>query len=147
MARSRTRSGNLSGVQEVTLDGQNGRFLVLRGTHLRDQEGGWSYAASLVIPEGTVTTEVYDQGNWLGGFMRELADNWQGFESTKEFASLEGQLSLACTHDGRGTVECRVTLRQPSPPEWLFEAVLLFGAGAHLDRLAGEVEALVLGTT
>jgi hypothetical protein len=30
--------------------------------------------------------------------------------------------------------------RQPQPPEWSVEAELDFGAGAHLERLANEVE-------
>jgi hypothetical protein len=36
-----------------------------------------------------------------------------------------------------------VTLRQPQPPEWSVKAELDFGAGAHLDRLANEVEAFM----
>jgi hypothetical protein len=59
----------------------------------------------------------------------------------KEYASLEGDLALSCRHDGLGTVECEVTVRQPSPPEWSIHAVLAFGAGAHLDRVADAVEA------
>jgi hypothetical protein len=52
-------------------------------------------------------------------------------------------VQLDCHHDGNGVVECRVTLRNPAPPEWSFVAVLEFGAGEHLNRIASEVEGLI----
>jgi hypothetical protein len=81
----------------------------------------------------------------LAPFIRSLADAWKGFEGTREYASLEGQLVLSCQHDGMGTVSCAVTVCQPWPPEWSMQAVLRFGAGAHLERLAGDVDAFVAG--
>jgi hypothetical protein len=107
----------------------------------------WSYIATLSFPEGMVSIEVHDYGPWLGPFMRELANAWRGFDGLKEYRSCEGQLLLSCEHDGLGTVECRVTLRQPWPGDWRAEAVLRFGAGAHLERLAGDVEAFVADDT
>lgn len=71
---------------------------------------------------------------------RELAESWKGFDDVKSFASLEGQLCIDARHDGLGTVYCEVYLRQPWPPEWQLSAVLDFGAGAHLDALASEIE-------
>jgi hypothetical protein len=65
---------------------------------------------------------------------------WRGFEDTKSFASLEGELCIDARHDGLGSVYCEVYLRQPSPPEWQLSAVLDFGAGAHLDAVASEIE-------
>ena len=64
----------------------------------------------------------------------------------KSFASLEGELTIDAHHDGRGTVYCEVCLRQPWPPEWAVCVVLDFGAGAHLEGLAGEVEQLLACT-
>jgi hypothetical protein len=52
---------------------------------------------------------------------------------------------LSCRHDGLGTVECNVTVRQPEPPEWSMRAVLDFGAGAHIDRVAAAVETFFEG--
>jgi len=75
--------------------------------------------------------------------VKDLAQNWRGFAGVKEYASLEGQLELSAQHDGVGTVTCRVRLRQPWPPDWSVEVELSFGAGAHLERLAGDVEAFV----
>jgi hypothetical protein len=82
-------------------------------------------------------------GVGLGRFFRDLANRWQGFDGSKNYGTMEGQLDLSCQHDGRGTVTCMVTLRQPQPPEWSVKAELDFGAGAHLDRLANEVEAFM----
>lgn len=130
-------------VEEVVLEGQDGRRLTLRRSSSRDSEAVWSYGATLTIPEGSFSTDVYDDGDWLGPFVRDLAESWRGFEGVKEYTSLEGQMRLECRHDGLGAVECRVILRQPAPPEWSAEAVHRFGAGADLDRVAGEVEAFV----
>jgi hypothetical protein len=56
------------------------------------------------------------------------------------YQSIEGELHLSCRHDGTGTVSCEVTLRNPAAPEWSLEAVIEFGAGAHLERLSGEID-------
>ena len=133
-------------MDEVVLDGENGRTLTLRRLSSRDDEGIWKYEATLSIPAASATSEVYDLGDRLGPFFRELADAWNGFDGVKEYSSLEGQLHLACTHDGVGTVSCVVTLRQPWPPDWRLQAVVEFGAGAHLDRLASDVESLISGS-
>jgi hypothetical protein len=130
-------------VEEITLDGMNGRSLTLRIDQGRDVDAIWRYVAVLSLPQGSVTSEVWDCGSGLAAFVRDIASGWRGFEGLKEYANLEGQLHLSCRHDGKGTVECKVALRQPEPPEWSFEAVLQFGAGAHLERLADEVEAFV----
>jgi Family of unknown function (DUF6228) len=130
-------------MDEVVLDGQNGRELTLRRVARRDGDAMWSYEAALTLPSAHATAEVVDHGNWLGPFFQDLAESWQGFDGTKEYGSLEGQLHLACTHDGRGTVACVVTLGQPWPPEWHIEGVLEFGAGAHLESVASDVQAFV----
>lgn len=131
---------------EVVLNGQNGRELRLRRLAQRDVEQLWSYEATLSLPSGHATIEVVDHGDRLGSFLREVADAWQGFGDAKEYSSLEGQLRLSLTHDGRGTVACVVTLGQPSPPEWHIEGVLQLGAGSHLESIATDVESFVAGS-
>jgi hypothetical protein len=69
-----------------------------------------------------------------------LAESWRDFDGLKEYLSLEGELRIACTHDGRATVQRAVTVRQPGPPKWSLTAELQFGAGAHLKRIADAVE-------
>jgi hypothetical protein len=131
-------------VAEAVLDGENGRRLRLHS--LRQRGDDIDYVATLELPQGQASVTVYEYRAGLPAFVRSVADAWQGFTDVKEYASLEGDLALSCRHDGLGTIECTVTIRQPSPPEWTMEAVLAFGAGAHLDRLADSVEAF-FGTT
>lgn len=121
----------------------NGRSLTLRRDIAPDSERIWRFVATLSLPQGSVTTPVLDLGPGLATFIREVAAEWRGFDGLKEYATLEGQLFLSCRYDGKGTVNCSVTLRQPEPPEWSFEALMQFGAGAHLERLADEVALFV----
>jgi hypothetical protein len=130
----------------VELDGSGGRRLTLQRGTRRDEDGIWSFEATLSIPEGQVTTKVWDAGDGLGLFLRDIADAWRGFDGVKEYGALEGQLHLSCRHDGLGTVVCEVALVDHQRP-WRFEATLSFGAGAHLDRLASDLEAFCTGTT
>ena len=128
-------------MEEVTLDSINGRSLTLRRDLALDSERIWRFVATLSSPKGAVTTKVLDLGPGLAAFVREVAVEWSGFVGLKEYATLEGQLLLSCRHDGKGAVYCSATLRQPEPPEWSLEAELQFGAGAHLEKLADDVEA------
>ncbi len=128
-------------MDEVDLDGENGRHLRLSNPTSWDSEDIWRYDAELSLADGMARATIWDHGNGLARFLRELADAWAGFDGVREFSSLEGQLELSCRHDGRGTVECTVTLGQPNDPFWRFQADLEFGAGAHLERLAGDAEA------
>jgi hypothetical protein len=109
----------------------------------QDQDDIWYYRAVLTLPEGSVETKVWDSGENLANFLRDLADAWQGFDGVKEFSSLEGQLAFSCRHDGRGTVECTVKLGQLEPPAWNLTATIDFGAGAHLDRIAQDAAEFV----
>jgi hypothetical protein len=137
------RDGILPLVDEVDLDGENGRHLRLSNPTPWDSEDIWSYDAELSLAEVTVRTTIWDHGDQLARFLRQLADGWAGFDGVMEFSSLEGQLALSCRHDGRGTVECRVTLGRLNPPFWRLQADGEFGAGAHLERLASDAEAFL----
>ena len=118
-------------------DGENGRRLRLHSLQARGKD--IDYVATLELPEGRASVTVYEYGTGLPAFVRSVADAWQGFTDVKEYVSLEGDLVLSCRHDGLATVECDVTVRQPSPPEWSMRAVLAFGAGAHFGRIADAV--------
>lgn len=128
-------------MDRVELTAGNGRTLTLEHISDPDNESVWSYHATLAVPgAGTMTTVVHDHGRLLAGYIRELADAWSGFDGTKSFASLEGQLTIDARHDGLGTVLCLIHLRQPWLPEWDLSASFDLGASAHLDRLANEIE-------
>ena len=70
---------------------------------------------------------VWEYNSGLVAFVRSLANDWAGFPGERSYASIEGQLTLVCRHDGLGTVGCRVTIRQVWPPEWSMTADLDFG--------------------
>jgi hypothetical protein len=42
----------------------------------------------------------------------EMAREWRGWSGTKEWASLEGELSLSCTADGKGHVDIAIDVRE-----------------------------------
>jgi len=128
------------GVDEVVIDSIEGRSLKLSLASRPDDDGIWSYMAAMHTEAGRVSSGVCDIGDGLATFFRELADARTGFDGERSYGSLEGQLPIRCSHDGRGTVTCEVTLAQPSPPTWSFTARLDLGAGAHLERIAAEVE-------
>jgi hypothetical protein len=130
-------------MDEVVLDGENGRELVLRRLSDRDDESIWQYQATLRIADVTASRRVYEHGTALRSFFQQLAAAWRGFEGVRSYASLEGDLTIDATHDGHGMVRCRVVVGSLSPPEWSLEAVVEFGAGAHLERIARDIETLV----
>jgi hypothetical protein len=130
-------------VDEVVIDSIEGRSLVLSAPTKPDADGIWSFMATMVTEAGRVSTGVWEMGTGLASILRELADATGGFSGERSYGSLEGQLSMRCTHDGRGTVMCELTLAALSPPTWTFTAHLDLGAGAHLERIASEVESFV----
>lgn len=76
----------------------------------------------------------------LAAFVRSLANDWVGFDGGRQYASTEGEFTLACRHDGHGTVSCQVTVGQPWPPEWSITAQIQFGPGARLERIADDLK-------
>lgn len=127
------------GVTDVAIVAENGRTLrisqVAAGT-----DHGWTYSVDLELESAKGGVGVYDYGDpRLPDFFAGLAADWQGFEGERAFMSLEGQLTITARHDGRGTVTCVVTLRQPWPPAWSLEAEFDLGAGAHLQSISSDV--------
>lgn len=124
----------------MVIESIEGRSLKLGLASHPDDDGIWSFMATMHTEAGRVSSGVWDIGDGLATFFRELASARTGFDGERSYDSLEGQLSIRCTHDGRGTVACDVTLAQPSPPTWSFTAHLDLGAGAHLERIAADVD-------
>ena len=133
-------------MDEVAIVSIEGRTLRFSDPRRRDQDGIWSFGVALAADTGSASTQVWDSGDALAALFRELADAIGGFEGQREYGSLEGQLSLCCTHDGRGTVGCLVTLARLEPPEWSFSAHLDLGSGAHLEGIAEQFERFVAAT-
>jgi hypothetical protein len=130
-------------MDEVILDGEQGRSLTFRRVSKRDFDSFWTYRVTLSLPEGSMATDVHDRGTRLATFFRELADAWRGFSGTKDFGECDSQFSLSCVYDGHGMVRCRVRLSDGFADGWHTEATVALGAGAHLERLAGAIEGFV----
>jgi hypothetical protein len=81
----------------------------------------------------------------LGEYFGELAASWRGWDGDKSWAALEGDVVIAASHDGRGTIGVVVELRGlpsiRSDPDWRAALVLTLDAGA-LDGLARQAKAL-----
>ena len=75
----------------------------------------------------------------LGQYFAELAAAWRGWDGDKTWEALEGDVRIAASHDGKGTVAMLVELRaEPTvrrDPDWCASVVLTLDAGG-LDRLA-----------
>jgi hypothetical protein len=76
----------------------------------------------------------------LASFFRDLAAHWRGWTGKKEWASLEGELSLCATCDSTGHTSLTVRLRSgPYPFDWSLSVVLLIEAG-QLEQIASHIE-------
>jgi hypothetical protein len=129
---------------EVVIDGTDGRRLTIANPwHHDDPTEPWNFQATLDAGAATGSVGVWEHGAGLGVYFRQLADGWEGWRGTREYESLEGQLRITSRHDGRGLVACHVTLRAPEPPTWSLSAEMSLGAGAHLTRIAHELEQLL----
>ena len=85
----------------------------------------------------------------LGDFFAELARDWRGWEGTRRWESLEGELTLLAESDRSGHVYVRVHLHDGAPARWMVELRLTLEAG-QLERLAAkarEFEELVISAT
>jgi hypothetical protein len=79
----------------------------------------------------------------LAQFLSGLASSWRGWEGERTWTSLESDVELTASHDGRGTVALVVTLRNDifdarSERGWSAKALLTLDAGTALDQLARE---------
>lgn len=71
----------------------------------------------------------------LAELFADMATNWKGWNGSKTWASLEGELDLAAEMDKGGHVSLTVRLREGAPAAWTVTVELLIEAG-QLDTLA-----------
>ena len=99
--------------------------------------------AEFDAPGISAATEVYllEGCDYLDRFWRELAENWRGWEGTRSWWSLEGDLELSATSDRLGHVALEVRLDEGAPLEWRVHGTLSLEAG-QLERLAAAARTL-----
>lgn len=97
-------------------------------------------------PDLQASRQVYE--GWTGGFeslagyLTSLANDWRGWFGSRDYQSVEGDLSLSARHDGH--VELNVVLQETTVPNgWRVEANVRLEAGEQLARAAAEVSELV----
>jgi len=108
-----------------------------RGTRLllRRYRGG--FVAEFDAPGLSSATQVYVLGgcDCLNRFWRDLAENWRGWEGTRSWRSLEGDLELSATSDRLGHVALEVRLMEGAPFQWRVQGKISLEAG-QLGRIA-----------
>jgi Family of unknown function (DUF6228) len=94
----------------------------------------------------TATLEGQGAEN-LVDFLVGLARDWQGWTGTRQWASMEGQLTLDASHDRTGHVQVAVTLRRGrrtyDPDAWSARVILTIEAGEQLRQLAQNADSLL----
>ena len=81
--------------------------------------------------------------NDLIDYLKSLAADWRGWQGERSYESLEDDLRLTSSHDGRH-VRLAVTLRQSAVPDgWSASAVLSVDPGEQMSAIASDVEALL----
>lgn len=108
----------------------------------------WWCSARLRVP-GLVAEKTHVAGHYavtfndLIDFFKALSADWRGWQGERSYDSLEGDLRLTATHDGRH-VRLAVTLRQSAVADgWSASAVLSVDPGEQLSAIASDVEALL----
>ena len=84
------------------------------GTTLEfSDRAGEYYRVSLHGPDfrGACRVYAFEPASHLSGFFRDLAADWRGWQGTKEWASLEGELRFSATCDSTGHISLSVRLR------------------------------------
>lgn len=111
-----------------------------RGPHADDLEDGyWNTTLSC----GSLHTSLRFYEMRLGGlveYFAALAKTWRGWSGERRWESLEGDVEIIATHDGRGTISLWASLRTEAFAQhrWNVTAELLLDAGGldHLTRQA-----------
>lgn len=81
-------------------------------------------------------------GESIATFFAEIARDWRGWPGNRTWESLEGDLSLRLSADGRGHVSVHVLLMLDMMHDTTVEMTLMVEAG-QLDELARMVKAFV----
>ncbi|GAB3243519.1 DUF6228 family protein [Nocardioides dilutus] len=87
--------------------------------------------------------EGYDGGfSTLATYFADLAADWRGWKGSRDYRSIEGDLSIEATHDGH--VNLQVLLWESSTPGgWRVEAKVRLDAGEALTAAAKDIAELV----
>ncbi|MFF7730072.1 DUF6228 family protein [Streptomyces sp. NPDC008001] len=100
-------------------------------------QGQWVNVETLVRTWG---------GDGLDGFLSSLAEGFRGWEGTRTWRSLEGDLTLSAVHRPGGYVHLTWGIHDRPPSEaWNFETTTVHAAGEEMRNLAAGIHAFITG--
>ena len=85
-------------------------------------------------------------GDGLTSWATELAQSYCGWEGVRSWKSLEHDLGIDASRDGRGHVSLRFVVRGPrgyEPDAWEASVCVNLDAGEDMRRLAAEIAAFL----
>lgn len=107
--------------------------------------GSPEWQAALTLPGLDVVVAIDGSGYGFGRGVSDLfiaiADDWRGWDGERGWGTLEGECSLAASHDGLGHVTIQCVLHSGLyESDWRVEAPIMLDAGG-LDRVARDARA------
>lgn len=82
-------------------------------------------------------------GDGVDGYLRELAEEWKGWEGIRRWDSLEHGLSIRAAHLGNAVQLAFVLRGGPYADAWKLRVPIIVEPGESLSRLAKEAAVLV----
>ncbi|MDP5227336.1 MULTISPECIES: DUF6228 family protein [Arthrobacter] len=129
---------------EVSI-GRRGSLILKAGNDDRARSGAVEYLMVTLVAEGlTSTSRIYDVNGFgtLVGYFDDLSRHWRGWDGSKMYESLEGDLRISARHDGR--VRLEVTLNQIlGETEWRCQSTIILDPGEELSFAAAALQELL----
>ncbi|MBQ1049292.1 hypothetical protein KBX50_12575 [Micromonospora sp. C51] len=85
-------------------------------------------------------------GDGIVAWTDSLAESFYGWDGVRSWQSLEHELRIDATHDGRGLVSLRFVIRGPQGYEaeaWEASVVVTLDSGEDMRRLVAELTSLI----
>jgi hypothetical protein len=89
--------------------------------------------SSLGLDASVRVSSYLSGGFWE--FFAEIAAEWKGWSGTRDWSSLEGELTLSATSDRGGHITLTAVLLNQQPFTWRLEGQVVLEAG-QLERIA-----------
>ena len=85
----------------------------------------------------------YTYTEFLGGLFESIARDWKGWDGERDWASIEGDLTISASSDKLGHIRLDVAVRNNDfENDWKLDAPIYLDAGG-LDRIASEVKRFI----
>jgi len=94
----------------------------------------------------SATTRVYAyRCDDLATLFDEMSRDWRGWQGSRDWESLEGELKLSCTADGKGHIVVSIRIAESlNPDTWRIQTTAMIEAG-QVDQIAKAVRRFLEG--